>query len=136
VDDRFPVLVVDDDPDIRETLREVLEAEGHAVITAPNGRAALAALAKGIRPSLILLDLMMPGMSGWELLALLREDRAFADVPVAVLSAAGGRTSPPGATHFLRKPIELEALLDLVNDPRPRPPRRRGRLPSSAGAAP
>ncbi len=120
MDDRSPVLVVDDDPDIRDTLREILEAEGHAVITAPHGRAALSVLRKGLRPSLILLDLMMPGMSGWELLALLREDPALADLPVAVLSAAGGRAGPPGATHFLRKPIELDALLDLVSDPRPR----------------
>jgi CheY-like chemotaxis protein len=132
VDHRFAVLVVDDDPDIRETLREVIEAEGYAVETAANGRAALEALIMGLNPSLIVLDLMMPSMSGWDVLGAIRGDRALADIPVAVVSASGSRTPPPGATHFLRKPIDLDALLDLVRDPRPRGARRRGRLPSSA----
>jgi CheY-like chemotaxis protein len=132
VDDRFPVLVVDDDPDICETLREVIEAEGFPVVSAANGRAALEALGMGLCPSLVVLDLMMPSMSGWELLAAIRAERRFADLPVAVISAAGGRTPPPGATYFLRKPIDLDTLIDLVRDPRGRAPRRRERLPSAA----
>ncbi|MFT3772792.1 MAG: response regulator [Minicystis sp.] len=132
MDDRFAVLVVDDDPDIRETLREVIEAEGFSVETAANGRAALEALIMGLRPSLIVLDLMMPSMSGWDVLSAIRGDRALADIPVAVVSASGSRTPPPGATHFLRKPIDIDALLDLVRDPRPRSVRRRGRIPSGA----
>jgi CheY-like chemotaxis protein len=131
VDDRLAVLVVDDDPDIRETLREVIEAEGFPVVTAAHGRAALEALALGLRPSLILLDLMMPAMSGWDVLAALREDRALAEIPVAVISASGEKAPPPGATHFLRKPIELDALLDVLRDPRGRGPRRVPRLPSA-----
>jgi len=131
VDDRFPVLVVDDDPDIRETLREVIEAEGFPVVCAANGRAALEALGRGLCPSLVVLDLMMPAMSGWELLAAIRAERSFADLPVAVISAAGGRT-PPGATCFLRKPIDLDTLIELVRDPRGRLQRRRDRLPSTA----
>jgi CheY-like chemotaxis protein len=119
VKERSPVLVVDDDPDIRETLREVIEAEGYVVATAANGRAALASLLDGLRPSLIVLDLMMPAMSGWDVLSAIRGDRALADIPVAVISASGGRTPPPGATHFLRKPIDLDHLLDVVHDPRP-----------------
>jgi CheY-like chemotaxis protein len=132
VDDRFPVLVVDDDPDIRETLREVIEAEGFPVVCAANGRAALEALRMGLCPSLVVLDLMMPAMSGWEVLAAIRAERSFADLPVAVISAAGGRTPPPGATCFLRKPIDLDTLIDLVRDPRGRAPRRRERLPGAA----
>lgn len=124
---RFAVLVVDDDPDIRETLREVIEAEGFEVTTAANGRAALEALIMGLRPALVVLDLMMPTMSGWDVLAAMRGDRALADIPVAVISAAGGRTPPPGATHFLKKPIDLDDLLDVVRDPRPIPARLRGR---------
>lgn len=123
VEERLPVLVVDDDPDIRDTLREVIEAEGYLVATAPNGRAALEALIEGLRPSLIVLDLMMPAMSGWDVLSAIRGDRALADIPVAVISASGGRTPPPGATHFLRKPIDLDHLLDVVHDPRPWPKR-------------
>jgi CheY-like chemotaxis protein len=117
VNDRFAVLVVDDDPDIRETLREVIEAEGFPVATAANGRAAMESLRAGPRPALVVLDLMMPTMSGWEVLAAMRGDRALADIPVAVISASGGRTVPPGATHFMRKPIDLDALLEVVRDP-------------------
>jgi CheY-like chemotaxis protein len=73
----------------------------------------------------VVLDLMMPAMSGWEVLAAIRADRALADLPVAVMSAAGGRAAPPGATCFLRKPVELDTLLELVRDPRGRAARRR-----------
>lgn len=133
MNERFPVLVVDDDPDIRETLRDVIEAEGFAVVCAANGREALAALGMGLRPSLVVLDLMMPAMNGWELLAAIRADRALADLPVAVISAAGGRATPPGATCFLGKPIDLDTLIELVRDPRGRVAWRRGRLPSTSG---
>jgi CheY-like chemotaxis protein len=119
------ILVVDDDPDIRETLRDVIEAEGFAVVTADSGRAALEALIMGLRPRLIVLDLMMPSLSGWDVLDAIRGDRALADFPVAVVSAAGSLTPPQGATHFLKKPIDLDSLLDLVRDPRPRGGRRR-----------
>lgn len=120
------VLVVDDDPDIRETLREVLDLEGVTVTTAADGRDAMEALRAGLGPSLIVLDLMMPIMSGWDVLAALRADRALAEIPVAVISA-GGRTPPPGATYFLKKPIDLDDLLDLVQGPHPHPARRRAR---------
>jgi CheY-like chemotaxis protein len=130
VDDRSPILVVDDDPDIREALREVIAAEGFAVECAANGRSALDMLGEGLRPSLVVLDLMMPVLSGWEVLAAIRADRAFADLPVAVVSAAGGR-APAGATCFLRKPIDLDTLIDLVREPRERASRRRERLPST-----
>jgi CheY-like chemotaxis protein len=131
VEDPIDVLVVDDDPDIRETLREVIEAEGQGVVCAANGRVALEALRHGLRPSLIVLDLMMPAMSGWELLDVIRKDHALADIPVAVISASGVRCAPPGATFFLRKPIDLDSLLELVRDPRgPRALRRRERLSS------
>jgi CheY-like chemotaxis protein len=130
VDDRFAVLVVDDDPDIRETLREVIEAEGFAVVCAANGSAALDMLGRGFRPALVVLDLMMPSMSGCELLSAIRAERALADLPVAVISAAGGRAAPQGATHFLRKPVALDTLIYLIRDARAKAPRRRDRLPS------
>jgi CheY-like chemotaxis protein len=136
VDDRHPVLVVDDDPDIRETLRDVIDAEGFVVTCAENGREALALLGVGLRPALVVLDLMMPAMSGWEVLAAIRADRALADLPVAVMSAAGARAAPAGATWFLRKPIDLDALLallDVLRDPPGRAARRRDRLPDAPG---
>jgi CheY-like chemotaxis protein len=107
------VLVVDDDEDIRESLREVLEAEKYAVRTAADGKDALAVLAAATpRPSLILLDLMMPGMNGWELLKVLKADAGFAEIPVVVLSASHSRVE--SATSVLRKPIALETLLTVV----------------------
>jgi CheY-like chemotaxis protein len=112
------VLVVDDDPDIRETLREVIEAEGYAVLTAENGQVALERLRAMPLPSLVILDLMMPTMSGWEVLGVLRTDGRLGRLPVAVISASGTRVAPKGATHFLRKPIDLDRLLDIVRDPK------------------
>ncbi len=131
MDEGSPVLVVDDDPDIRDTLRDVIEAEGYPVVCAADGVEALQAIARGPRPSLVVLDLMMPRLSGWDVLAAIRADRALADLPVAVISAAGCRAAPPGATWFLQKPIDLDTLLAVVADPRARLPRRRDRLPSS-----
>jgi CheY-like chemotaxis protein len=107
------VLVVDDDEDIRESLREVLEAERYAVRTAADGQDALAVLASAPqRPSLILLDLMMPGMNGWEFLKVLKADAGFAAIPVVVLSASSSKVE--SATVILRKPIALDTLLNVV----------------------
>ncbi len=131
MDDRSPILVVDDDPDILDTVGEVIAAEGIPVVVAANGQSALDLLAGGLRPSLVVLDLMMPVVSGWEVLAAIRADRALADVPVVVLSASGAR-APAGATCFLRKPVELDTLLEVIRDPRART-RRRERLPSTPG---
>ena len=130
--DRFTVLVVDDDLDIRETLRDILEAEGFPVICAADGSEALSMLANEPRPRLIVLDLMMPVMSGWEFLAVIRDDAALAGIPVAVISASGGRTAPLGATCFLRKPIELSTLLSLVEEHCEEPCFERAREPFAA----
>ena len=112
--DSFAVLVVDDDLDIRETLREVIEAEGFQVSCAANGAEAMHLLGNGSRPDLIILDLMMPVMSGWEFLTKMRGEEALAGIPVAVVSASGGRTPPVGATCFLRKPVDLDTILELI----------------------
>src|SRR4051812_33573838 len=107
------VLVVDDDEDIRESLREVLEAERYTVRTATDGQDALAVLAEAAwRPCLILLDLMMPVMNGWEFLKVLKADACLAAIPVVVLSASSSTVE--AATVILRKPIALDTLLDVV----------------------
>ncbi len=82
----LPVLVVDDDADVRQLLRRMLESDGHAVVEAENGRAALGALRAG-RPAVILLDLMMPEMDGFEFVAELRRDEAWRSIPVVVITA-------------------------------------------------
>ena len=110
------ILVVEDDADIRAALREVLEAEGHAVITAGDGREALTRLGEIERPCLILLDLMMPVMSGPEFLAVMRERDVLAPIPVVIVSAFSEQAaSLTGAQAFVRKPVDLELLLGLVD---------------------
>jgi CheY-like chemotaxis protein len=104
------VLVVDDDRDIRELLVELLASEGYEVASAPDGRRALAE-ARARRPDVILLDLMMPVMSGWEFREAQLRDPALADIPVLVVTAF--EESLDG-TELLRKPFLVEDVLDAV----------------------
>ena len=110
-----PVLVVDDDDDIRDTIVAVLEDEGLPVRGAANGREALDLMQRE-RPCLVLLDLMMPVMTGAELVAEMRGDVALAPIPVVLLSAwsrdAGRVEAVQGRLH---KPVGLTALLDVVS---------------------
>jgi CheY-like chemotaxis protein len=110
------ILVVDDDQDIRDTLTELLEDEGYTIVRASHGREALAALQAEPRPSLILLDLMMPVMDGWQFRAEQRKNPEIAGIPVVVISATGkdDKVAALGAAQLLRKPIRLEELLDAV----------------------
>jgi CheY-like chemotaxis protein len=108
------ILVVDDDAEFRATLRQVLEDEGCAVVEAEDGRAALAILRSMRLPHLILLDLMMPVMNGWDFHAEMQKDPALAAIPVAVLSGVG-RMRPFGAMHELNKPVDLPNLMGLLH---------------------
>jgi chemosensory pili system protein ChpA (sensor histidine kinase/response regulator) len=112
------VLVVDDDADIRETLELTLGMDGHEVVTAADGGQALRWLRSGRRlPCLILLDLMMPGMNGFELMTRLISDPGLAGIPVVVLTGAGvlvERRAEDLYIEVLRKPLELAALLATV----------------------
>ena len=112
------VLVADDDPDIRFILRANLEAEGMAVDEAPDGVQALA-LAAGLRPDVLVLDVMMPGRDGLDVLAALRADPATADMPVLVLSAKAGDGDiwegwRAGADIYLTKPFEVDLVVKHV----------------------
>jgi len=109
---RTTVLVVDDDAVFRSLLREVLTAEGCQVVCAENGAAALEILGS-ITPDLILTDLSMPVMSGWDLLAQLETDPRLANVPTTVLSAMSGESAGHGHT-VLHKPLDLSNLLGLL----------------------
>ena len=106
------ILVVDDDQDIRDVIAESLALDGYLVRTAPNGKVALEQ-AHAKRPDLIVLDLMMPVMSGVEFLAARREDPALATTPVVVITAAFD-SQVEGAALLLQKPFELETLLAIV----------------------
>jgi DNA-binding response OmpR family regulator len=106
------VLVVDDELDIREAVSEVLAFEGHEVVVACEGAEALRKC-HSLHPDLVLLDLMMPGMNGWDFRATQLRDPAIADIPVVILSALG-RVPNIDAAAFLPKPFGLDELLDLV----------------------
>jgi CheY-like chemotaxis protein len=108
------VLVVDDEDAIRETLREVLSEEGYEVESAADGAEALALLARGAPPRVVLLDLMMPRLDGWEVLRRVRAAPALDATAVVVISASGLPAPPAGADHLLPKPFELPALLALL----------------------
>ena len=107
------VLVVDDDPDILDALSEILEVEGYDVQRARNGREALQRLEQGL-PDLVLLDLMMPVMDGWEFARSLTPE---ARPPIIVLSAdrnVSSKARELGALGWLAKPFELSELLAAV----------------------
>lgn len=112
------VLVVDDDPHIREVIAELLEDEGYVVGRAANGEEALDALRQPApRPSVILLDLMMPKMNGWEFREAQRQDPAIAPIPVVAISAHADLLSAAAqmdADAHLPKPIDIDRLLRTV----------------------
>ena len=107
------ILVVDDDEDIRESLVFVLEAEGFEVATAAGGEEALALLDVD-RPSLVLLDLMMPSVSGWDVLERMRAQPRLAKIPVCVISASINRHEEVPGVTVMPKPIDVERLLEYV----------------------
>lgn len=107
------ILLVEDDDDIRDTIAELLEDEGYQVTTARNGAEALSRLRRGDRPAVVLTDLMMPVMTGWELVAQMRADRELASIPIIVTSAASDR-APPASDRVLSKPLNLDDLVTSV----------------------
>ena len=112
-------------------MRELLELEGFDVVTACNGREALEA-ANARRPCVVLLDLFMPVMDGWQFLAEIECDRELADLPVTVVSAAGDRVSGIGRRRFLRKPVTLAELVAAVRASCPGHPAERVPAPATA----
>jgi CheY-like chemotaxis protein len=107
------VLVVEDDDDIRDAVVMALEGEGFHVFSAENGARALEVLATIPQPSLILADLMMPVMDGWQLIRALRQNDRFATLAVVVVSALSEQ-SPEGVMR-VKKPIELDDLIKIVS---------------------
>jgi CheY-like chemotaxis protein len=112
-----PVLVVDDDPDLREAIQRALEIEGYQVSLAANGREAWESLRCAPPPALILLDLMMPVMSGVEFLANLRADDRLRTLPVILMTAFGSTaaTVVSQSQGYLPKPLGLDELLGVVS---------------------
>jgi CheY-like chemotaxis protein len=115
--DRPSVLIVEDDADTLDLIAEVLRDDGYRVASATNGEEALATLrAAPERPSLILLDLLMPVMNGWQFLEARAAEGVFAEIPVLVLSADPARqlAAQRGVVAVISKPFDLGRLLRLV----------------------
>jgi CheY-like chemotaxis protein len=114
---QHPVLIVEDDADIREAMIELLEATGYAVSAAGDGAQALAQLKAGSRPCIILLDLMMPVMDGWSFCEETGKDPALAGIPILVVSAVrqqDPRNASLRAVDQLSKPVNFAKLLAAV----------------------
>jgi CheY-like chemotaxis protein len=109
------ILVVEDDHDSRVMMRSLLEEEGYVVHTAANGRDAVEKLSSHrVRPQLLIVDLNMPVMDGWELMGYLRKHPELSMIPVGVQSADEDATLPDGVAFVINKPVDVEALLAVV----------------------
>lgn len=108
------ILIIEDDEGIRATLRLMLEIEGYRIATAGNGKEGLEQLPRMERPCLILLDLMMPVMNGWEFMQVLEKDMILATIPVVIVTAYGTRGIETKAQGLIKKPIKLDELLSIV----------------------
>ncbi|RMF89172.1 MAG: response regulator [Methanobacteriota archaeon] len=114
------ILVVDDEADIVLLIKKILQSAGHEVIGAGSGEEALERL-RGLRPDLILLDIMMPGLDGWETLRQMRGQKGLEDIPVAMLTAkpltaeTAGRRDIEELVDYIEKPFTKETLIQKVN---------------------
>jgi DNA-binding response OmpR family regulator len=110
------VLVVDDDEAVRIVVEAVLKAEGHEVESASDGEVALGLLCDEPVPSIVLLDLMMPRISGWDLLEAMAHRPRLAHVPVLVLTGFDDVAGLPRHCHVLHKPIDADVLRERVRE--------------------
>lgn len=113
------ILIVEDDEDIRDILKDFFEAEGCKVAAAVNGRAALDYIEKEGRPDLIFLDLMMPIMSGEEFVRHLKRNPHWAETPIVIMSADHQTAKVAGELeikNFVRKPITLRSLVAMAEE--------------------
>lgn len=106
------ILIVEDSTDLQLVLKMTVESEGHATVLASNGKEALDLLKQGKKPDLILLDLMMPVMDGWEFLKEKERIPAIANIPVVVCSAADRESVAD--LRFLKKPVDLTDLVGVL----------------------
>ncbi len=112
-DERPVVLVIDDDADIRDALRDVLEVEGFAVVEAADGQQALNYLYGHAKPAVILLDLFMPVMNGWEFARHLRSHSQLCQIPVIAVTASGPYWGYP-VERVIRKPLSAQDVVQSV----------------------
>ncbi|MGB9597307.1 MAG: response regulator transcription factor [Candidatus Poribacteria bacterium] len=116
---RYKILIVDDEPDIVETLSFMLQARNFDVVTASDGLEALSKV-KSERPDLVLLDIMMPGMDGYDVCVKLKTDKETKNIPIVMLTARGEneaviRAHKSGANDYIVKPFTLPTLVNKLN---------------------
>ena len=112
---KHTVLIVEDEEDLRELMRASLELRGYRVVTAEEGQDALAKIDGIEQLCLVLLDLLMPGMNGWDFFEKMRQRPELSEVPVIVHSSAADR-APAGVSRVLQKPIQFERLISVVGE--------------------
>lgn len=118
------VVIIDDHEDIQAILKEVLEEEGYDVAVAGNGEEGLRVLRQTPRPCVALLDLVMPVMTGWELMEAMRDDDYLSQIPVIVLSAnvkANEKYPLRGVAAVFRKPVDPYELFEALERVMPAP---------------
>lgn len=112
-DDRSPlVLLVEDDPDIRETLSELIEMQGLRVRPVQDGAEGLSLLQEGLRPRAVFLDSRMPRLDGRGMLAAMKDDPVLSDIPVVWMS--GDRRQPPPVAAVLEKPFSMDDVVSVL----------------------
>ncbi len=109
------ILIVEDDRDVADTIRELLQDAGYEAVCVENGQRALAWIQEHGRPAAILLDLMMPVMNGWRFIGELRSQPGLATVPVLVVTTVAAHWGfPVPSSHVITKPFDFETLLERL----------------------
>jgi CheY-like chemotaxis protein len=109
-----PILLVEDNPDTRNAVVALLELKGLAVVTATGGAEAIRRLEAGLRPSVMLVDLMLPEVTGWDVLQHLREEPELREIPTVVITAFPRETLRVVADAVLHKPFDYDRLINTV----------------------
>jgi CheY-like chemotaxis protein len=108
------ILVVEDDASTREGMLALLENDGYKVSSAKNGQEAIDLLEGGLRPAIMLIDLMLPKVSGWDLLRYVHADLVLKFIPIIVVTAAPDEQTSLVADHVFVKPVDITRLLALI----------------------
>ena len=108
------ILVIEDDINIRDVLKLSLEFEGYHVLTAGNGKQGFEVLEQEALPGLILLDLMMPVMNGWEFLEAIKKKEILNTIPIVVVSAYADKARTIECQDFVSKPLDLDHLMATI----------------------
>lgn len=108
------ILIIEDDDAIREMMASILEIEGHRTVMAKNGKEGIEALQSEVPPDVVLLDMMMPVMNGWQVLDFLRTNATTRQIPVVIVSAYGETARAARPKAFVPKPVQLKTLLDAI----------------------